>query len=208
MAKTTLIHGDAIDHGQSADLILTDPPFDLPGKQLARIITQYDAPHLVLITTMRQLLEFLPDTDWRLNFDFVIDGVMPKQAKNLRQPHYIHQTGVYLTQPGVRSVFNRKRRQRSDTFEDNGYWPTIFHAPRDRTQEHGHAKNHAAVTDLLGSFDISSVIDPFAGSGTTAFSAWELELPCVTIEKDRETFNMLKKSFKFLDLYNDVEVIE
>ena len=128
--RITLIHGDAADHGRAADLILTDPPYEMPGSELARIIGGFDAPHLVLITTMRQLLDFLPRTDWRLNFDFVLDGVAPKKSKSLQQPNYTHQTGVYLTRPGVKSVFGRKLRQRSDVFEANGYWPTIFHAPR------------------------------------------------------------------------------
>ncbi|PQQ33669.1 hypothetical protein C6H68_25445 [Photorhabdus luminescens] len=77
---------------------------------------------------------------------------------------------------GEKSLFNRKLRQRSDVFEANGYWPTIFHAPRERMQEHGMAKNIDTITDLLGSFGISSVADLFAGSGTTAMAAFELDL--------------------------------
>lgn len=209
MAQTTLIFGDAGDFQRSADLIFTDPPFDMPGNRLARILANYDAPHLVLITTMRQLLDFLPRTDYRLAFDFVIDGVMPKQSKNIRQPNYIHQTGVYLTRPDAKSVFDRKRRQRSDVFEANGYWPTIFHAPRNQVQQHGHAKNHDAMTDILGSFGVSSVIDPFAGSGSTAFAAFDLEIPCTVIEKDPETFAELKQSLRFMNSYiGAMEVIE
>ncbi|MCB1826673.1 MAG: hypothetical protein KDJ54_19645 [Candidatus Competibacteraceae bacterium] len=181
----------------------------MPGELLARILSNYHAPHLVLITTMRQLLDFMPRADWRLNFDFVLDGVMPKKSKNLREPNYLHQTGVYLTRPGAKSVFNRKRRQRSDVFEGNGYWPTIFHAPRNQVQQHGHAKNHDAMTDILGSFDVSSVIDPFAGSGSTAFAAFDLEIPCTVIEKDPETFAELKQSLQFMNCYiGAMEVIE
>lgn len=209
MAQTTLIFGDAGDFKRSAGLIFTDPPFDMPGARLAQILANYAAPHLVLITTMRQLLDFMPRTEWRLAFDFVIDGVMPKKSKNIRQPNYIHQTGVYLTRPGAKSVFDRKRRQRSDVFEGNGYWPTIFHAPRNHVQQHGHAKNHDAMTDILGSFDVESVIDPFAGSGSTAFAAFELEIPCTVIEKDPATFAELKKSLRFMNHYiGAMDVIE
>ncbi|MFD2405436.1 hypothetical protein ACFSVK_06185 [Azorhizophilus paspali] len=76
--QVTLINGDAADHGRACDLILTDPPYDMSGAELARILGRFEARHLVLITTMRQLLEFMPRTDWRLNFDFVLDGVLPK----------------------------------------------------------------------------------------------------------------------------------
>ena len=207
MATITLIHGDAADHGRAADLILTDPPYEMSGSELARIIGGFDAPHMVLITTMRQLLDFLPRTDWKLNFDFVLDGVTPKKSKSLQQPNYTHQTGVYLTRPGVKSAFGRKLRQRSDVFEANGYWPTIFHAPR--TSAHGYAKNLAAITDLLGSFDVQSVIDPFAGSGITALAAFELCLVATAIERDADAFALMRANLKFLgvrvisDITND-----
>lgn len=209
MAKktSTLIHGDAADHGRACDMLLTDPPYEMPGSELARILNGYDTQHLVLITTMRQLLEFLPHTEWRLAFDFVLDGVMPKKSRNYMQPHYLHQTGVYLTKPGAKSAFDRRRRQRSDVFEGNGYWPTIFHAPRDRTQDHGHAKNAATITDLLGSFAVSDVCDPFAGSGSTALAAFELEVPFVVIERDAATFVELKRTFRFAGLHG-MEIIE
>ncbi len=207
MAQTTLIRGDSADHGRACDLILTDPPFDMSGAELARILERYHSPHLLLITTMRQLLDFMSRTEWRLNFDFVLDGAMPKKAKSYQQPFYVHQTGVYLTRPGVRSAFDRRRRPRSDVFEANGYWPTIFRAPRDRAQEHGHAKNAAAVTDLLGSFAVGSVCDPFAGTGTTAIAAFDLDVPCTLIEKDQQTFDELKRTCRFMGAYG-MEIIE
>lgn len=201
MAQVTLIHGDAADHGCASDLLLTDPPYDMSGSELARILARFDAPHLVLITTMRQLLDFMPRADWRFNFDFVIDGVMPKKSKSSAQPNYLHQTGVYLTKPGIKTAFNRKRRQRSDVFEGNGYWPTIFHAPRDNVQEHGHAKNAAAITDLLGSFDVRNVCDPFAGSGSTGIAAYDLGICCTMIERDDDRFAALKHICRFMNAY-------
>jgi len=207
MAQVTLICGDAALHGRACDLILTDPPYDMRGHELARILSVFDTKHLVLLTTMRQLLEFMDCTDWHLNFDFVIDGVMPKKSRNKQQPNYTHQTGVYLTKPGATSVFDRTRRQRSDTFEANGYWPTIFYAPRNNVQAHGHAKNVDAITDILGSFSVSNVCDPFAGSGTTARAAWTLDLSVTLIERDAETFAALKKMGEFMDSYG-LEIIE
>lgn len=188
-------------------MILTDPPYEMTGAELARTLAAFNAPHLVLITTMRQFLDFLPRTDWKLAFDFVLDGVMPKKSKNYLQPHYLHQTGVYLTKPGIKSAFDRRKRQRSDVFEGNNYWPTILRAPRDNVQDHGHAKNAAAITDLLGSFDVSSVCDPFAGSGSTGIAAYELDIPCVMIEQDAATFADLKLTCRFMRTYG-LEIIE
>lgn len=204
MATIRAIHGDALSLSGSADLIFTDPPFDMPGASLAGVLSRYEASHLVLITSMRQLLEFMQVPGWRLSFDFVLDGVAPKRSRNVQQPNYTHSTGVYLHKPGVKSVFNRKLRQRSDVFEANGYWPTIFHAPRERGQEHGMAKNLAAITDLLGSFDVASAVDPFAGSGTTGMAAWELGLDCTLIEKDAAAFDSMIKTLRFIGVQPQV----
>jgi len=197
MAHTiTLIHGDAARHALGADLMLTDPPFEMPGKVLASIIGRYDVKHLVLITTMRQLLQFIAESGdtWTLSFDFVLDGSAPKKSLNMRQPHYTHQTGVYLIRKGARSIFDRKRRQRSDIYENNGYWPTIISAPRGSGD---YAKNQTAITDILGSFDIGHVIDPFAGTGTTMLAAAELEISGTGIERNANAFAAMKKAATF-----------
>jgi DNA modification methylase len=197
--KIQLIHGDSRHLDIAADLIMTDPPYDMPGADLASILGRIQSDHLVLVTSMRQLFEFtVADPGWRLSFDFVLDAVVPKKSMNARSPHYTHQTGVYMTRNGARSLFNRKLRQRSYTFDGKGFWPSVLRAPRDRQDEHGMAKNLTAWTDILGSFEIGSVVDPFAGSGTTAFSAIELGIDCVAVEIDEPTFLSAKKKLTFL----------
>ena len=198
MAKITVIHGNAADHGQSADLILTDPPFDMPGKQLARVLNQYQCDHLVLITSMKQLIELLQHSEWQLAFDFVLDAVTPKKSKNIRSPNYTHATGAYLTRNKAKSIFNRKLQQRSDTFDNSGYWPTIIRAPRERLGDHGMAKSVTAITDILGSFEAVNVVDMFAGSGTTGWAAFELDMPCTLIELNEQHARQLQKEFGFL----------
>ncbi|PQQ35667.1 hypothetical protein C6H68_23930, partial [Photorhabdus luminescens] len=69
MAKIELICGKAEDYSVSADIILTDPPFDMEGKKLRTIIDNQQCNHLILITTMRQLLGFMADPGWELSFD-------------------------------------------------------------------------------------------------------------------------------------------
>lgn len=195
--RLKLVEGDAGEFSCKADLIFTDPPYDMDGKELARILDRYDSGHLVLLTTMRQLVDFLAATDWHLAFDFVLDGVAPKKSKANHQPNYLHQTGVYLTKPGEKSRFSRKLRQRSDVFVDNGYWPTIVRAPRDNSR-HGMGKNIDAITDILGSFTAGSVADPFAGGGSVGLAAFELGLECTLVERDAGHVKSIQKIFKFL----------
>ena len=197
--KIQLIHGDSRTLDLAADLVMTDPPYDMPGTNLATILGRICSDHLVLVTSMRQLMEFtVAAPEWRMSFDFVLDAVVPKKSMNARSPHYTHQTGVYMTRDGARSIFDRKRRQRSDTFDGKGFWPSVLRAPRDRQDEHGMAKNLQAWTDILGSFEAASVVDPFSGSGTTAFAAIELGIDCTCIEIDTETYEAAKKRLKFI----------
>jgi 16S rRNA G966 N2-methylase RsmD len=198
MAKITLLNDDSVNVMVNCDLIMTDPPFDMPAMQLNGILNQANCNHLVLITTMKQLIDLIKISDWQLAFDFVLDAVVLKKSKNLQQPHYTHATGVYLTRNGAKSIFNRKLRQRSDTFDNNGYWPSIIRAPRERLGEHGLAKNQQAIIDLLGSFDVEHVYDPFAGSGTVGWAAFELDVSATLVEKDAAYFRQLKKAFHFV----------
>ena len=197
MAKIKLNHGDSECFNVETDLIMTDPPYDMDAKKLVRIFDNIQCDHLVMITTMKQLLDFINISKWQLNFDFVLDAVTPKKSKSIHQPNYTHQTGVYLNRNDAKSIFNRKLRQRSDTFDNNGYWPSIIRAPRERLQDHGLAKNEKAITDILGSFRINSVYDPFAGSGTVGFAAISLGIECELTELDDDSYNKIKKDMQF-----------
>lgn len=190
--------GNAADYPVRCDLIVTDPPFDMSGAELSRILNVVDCDHLILITTMKQLVELLRCSAWVLNFDFVLDAVIPKKSKSIHQPNYTHSTGVYLTRNKAKSLFNRKLRQRSDTFDNNGYWPTVIRAPRERLADHGMAKSQQALIDIIGSFEASSVYDPFAGSGTTGFACYELDIDCEMTELDKGHFELLTQQFGFL----------
>lgn len=192
----TLINADAATQSVKADMIVTDPPFEMDGKQLADILSNYDADHLLLICSMRQLLDYSKhQTKYKFGFDMVLDIVAPKQSKSLQQPNYTHVNAVYFYRK--KSAFNRKRGQRSDVFTA-GYFPTIVRAPRERSDNHGHAKNQQAIQDILSCFDVKSVVDPFAGSGTTGLACDELNIDCTLIERDHALCEQIRQTFRFL----------
>ena len=195
MAKITLINDDASNHSLTADMIVTDPPFEMTGQQIHEIISKYNAPNLLLICSLRQLVEFANLTSYKMGFDFVLDLVAPKQSKSQRQPNYIHAHAVYFYKS--KSAFNRKHGERSDVFT-KGYCPTIIRANRERNGEHGMAKNETAIRDMLSFFEINSVIDMLAGSGTTALACFELDIDCTLIEEDAQHFEQMKQTFEFL----------
>ena len=192
-----LIHGNASDFNFEADLILTDPPFEMKGEQLANIISQYQSDHLLMLCSMHQLLDFSKHSDFKLNFDLVIDIVAPKQSKSVHQPFYTHIHAVYMTRNKAKTCFNRKNGERSDVFT-SGYFPSIIRANRERSEEHGHAKNQQAIQDILSFFDVQTVVDMFAGSGTTGLACLELGIDCILIEQNQEHYENTKQTFEFL----------
>lgn len=198
--KLNVICGDAAKHIIECDMIVTDPPFDLGGAALAKILEKQKCDHLLLITTMRQLIEFCKASNWEIAFDFVLDHVVPKKSMSVHQPNYIHSNCVYMTRNNAESLFNRKLRERSDTYDGKGYWPTILRAPRDRMQEFGYAKNTKALIDVIGCFEVHAIADLFAGSGTTAIAAFELGLDCTLIEREKVLCDNIIREFKFLDV--------
>lgn len=193
----TIINGDASDYSYSADMIFTDPPFDMKGEELHKIISNYNADHLLLITVCRQYTEFCKLTDYEFSLDFVFDTVVPSKSHSKQQPHSCHNLIIYMRKKGVKSAFDRKFHQRRDV-ATKGYYPTIFRAPRNRLTEYGYAKNLQAVTDLLGSFHVKSVIDPFAGTGTVAHACLELLMDCVSIEQKTELTDQLYREMSFM----------
>lgn len=197
MAKIKLINGDAKNYQLAADLMITDPPFEMPGHVVAEIINNYQVDHLILICSMRQLLEFSRRSDWTLNFDLILDIVAPKKSKSMHQPFYMHVHAVYFTRNKAKTRFSRADSRRADVYT-NGYFPTIIKAPRERNDEHGHAKNVVAITDVLACFRVDSVIDVFAGSGTTALACVELDIDCTLIELDSNNCEHIKKTLSFL----------
>ncbi len=196
--KLNIICDNAADCVVKCDMIVTDPPFDMCGSKLAEMLDQQHCDHLLLITTMKQLLELSRSSDWQLSFDFVLDHVVPKKSKSVHQPNYIHSTCVYMTRNKARSLFDRKKRERSDTYDGNGYWPTILRAPRNRMKDFGYAKNTNALIDVIGCFDVKVICDLFAGSGTTAFAAFELGLDCILVEQDQNLCEKIRREFELL----------
>lgn len=196
-----IICDDAHNQRHKADLIFTDPPYDMPGAELHQIINNYEANHLLLITTMKQFVDFIRISDWEVAFDLVLDAVMPKKSKSVQMPHFVHQSVIYLKKPKTKSIFNRKLSTRSDTTDGLGYWPTILRAPRERLDELFFAKNEQAMTDILAAFDCESIIDMFAGTGTNGLAAFACDKSAILIERDPELAQLIRDKFSFLGIH-------
>lgn len=195
----TLINGSAKNQSGQFDMIFTDPPFEMSGTELHDALSNFQFEHLVLIASMHQILDFAKATDLEFSFDMVVSFVKPKKSRNYAQPNYLHNNIIYFKKQGVASAFDRRMVARHDHYSDTktNYYPSIFHAPK-RDIDYKYQKNQNMINDLIGAFDVQSVCDPFAGSGTTGLACVEHNKTITLIEKDTEVFNLMKETFKLL----------
>ncbi|MDG2540978.1 DNA methyltransferase [Pasteurella multocida] len=196
-----LIHGDSLKTDIPAvDMIFTDPPFEMSGKDLAGLFDKFDYKHLVLICSMHQALEFVKHADLEFGFDLVVSHISPKKSRSYAMPNMLHSNILYFRKRGVKSVFDRRRVQRYDTYSDEktAYFPSIFHAPK-TDLVYKYQKNQNMINDLVGSFDVESVLDPFAGSGTTLLACLEHKIKhAIMIEIEKDAFQIMKNQCKVL----------
>ncbi|HHT7701722.1 DNA methyltransferase [Pasteurella multocida] len=208
-----LIHGDSSKVDIPAiDMIFTDPPFEMSGKDLLKVLNNFDYKHLVLICSMHQALDLYKLSDLDFAFQLVISHMTPTKNRSYQQPHIVHSNVMYFRKHGVKSAFDRRRVQRYDTYSDEktAYFPSIFHAPK-TDLVYKYQKNQNMVNDLIGSFDVESVLDPFAGSGTTLLACLEHKIKhAFMIEKDKEAFQIMKNQYLALAFgrKSELEIIE
>jgi len=194
-----IINDDAKNHGAKFDMVFTDPPFEMSGSNLKSVFDCYDFDHLVLIASLHQIIDFAKKTDLDFCFDLVVSHITPKKSKSYAQPNYLHSNVAYFKRKGVKSVFDRRRVVRQDHYSDTttNYYPTIFHAPKNDLQ-YKYQKNQGMIDDLLGAFDVGTVCDPFAGSGTTGLAALEHGMDCTLIEQCADAFAIMQSNFQML----------
>lgn len=208
----TLIKGSALSvNVRPIDMIFTDPPFEMGGKTLFCVLNRFEYNHLLLICSMHQALELYPllQNDFKFGFDLVISHISPKKSRNYAQPNMLHSNVLYFYRKSVKSAFDRRKIDRHDVYSDDvsHYYPSIFHAPK-HNLVYKYQKNQDVITDLVGSFDVKSILDPFAGSGTTALGCYEHNIDGIMIEQNDEAFEIMKQQCKVLSLYqNQLEII-
>ncbi|CAM3033611.1 DNA methyltransferase [Dichelobacter nodosus] len=201
----TLINDKSENRGGSFEMIFTDPPFDMGAGKLHKILSNYQFEHLVLIASMRQVLELYPKLDMDFCFDLVANRSKPKESRSYAMPHYLHNNIFYFKKHGVKSAFDRRLVARADQYSDTKthYYPTFFDAPK-RDIVYRYQKNQQMIDDIIGAFNVSTVCDMFAGSGTTGLACVKHEKDCTLIEAETEPFNIMKQQLDFLQVKYEV----
>jgi 16S rRNA G966 N2-methylase RsmD len=168
--------------GEKADMVFTDPPYQLDIEDVNCALILSKVSHIVLICTFKQAAELYSLRSFDFRFDFVINAHIPKSFMNQKQPYYTHQTGVYFSEKDADTIFdcNNAIGVRSE----KAYWHTIIDAPRNTQDKHGHAKNIQGLIDVLSGFTAKTVIDMFSGSGSTLIACEKTGRRCYGMELD------------------------
>ncbi len=187
----------------NVDMVLTDPPFEMSGDEFLSVIDGINYNHLVLICSLHQALDIYRQSNLMFSFDLVIDQKTPTKTVTYKVPNKVHSNILYFRKRGVESAFDRRLVSRHDQYseESTGYYPSIFTAPK-VDMKYKYQKNQAMMNDLVGAFDVDSICDPFAGSGTTGIACLEHKKEAYLIEKNREAFNILKQN---LSLFSNIK---
>ena len=184
LGEHRLICGDCTDLAvvervmgrEKADIVVTDPPYDLPARAVRQALDLL-ADRAVLLLTGSQAYTLCAD-GWEYRMDFVWRHRTPRSFPTDAQPVMYHNPILIIAKEGTPggSGWRRPRPNYASVVEVEG---TEF--PHDET---GHAKSVDLFVEMMCGFSVRTWVDPFIGSGTTILAARELGRRCYGIERD------------------------
>jgi len=181
---------DRLVGGEKADMVFTDPPYELKENQLVSVFENIDCNSICLLCTFKQAI-FLCN-HYHFHFDFVFIANLPKSFMNKKQPYYLHQTGCYFTKDGKTSFHCSNA---IGVRSENAYWSTVINAPRDITK-HGHGKSIEGIIHCLSGWSAKVVLDPFIGSGSTLIACEKTNRQCYGMEIDPHYCSVILKRWE------------
>lgn len=206
--SVTLYHGDCREVlpqlDLAVDLLATDPPYGLDigygrtalgtrrieGDQDDALLTGIltDCDHLMAddswasvfcgYTHSGKVQEAAQSAGWRVKTVIVWDKAMPSLGEGIRNQHEL--------------AVLAKRGSPAETFTGGNVWRITRERGR---PEHPHMKPQALMTRLVGYYSppFGTVLDPFAGSGSTLVAAATLGRKAVGIEYDERYCELIVK---------------
>lgn len=173
LGRHSLYCGDALSVDRpdwQADLILTDPPFDMEARSVFQAITAFSDRYIVAgcgnhYMNLCRKLDF--------HFEVISQRSKPQSIPDTKKPQILHWNNAFLTQPGIEHCFDRGLA--------GGYFPSLIPAYKLDIQGN-YAKPLQWAIDLLSVCHAQTIADPFAGAGTVLIAAEKLGKTCYAIE--------------------------
>lgn len=229
-----IIHGDAYQEikkipDNSIDLILTDPPYDIP-------ISKKKIEGTAMTKSYMSLMQELTNAGITNSIDYNIlnDFVRVMKTINIyiwcnkkQIPYYLdffvnkhmckYEILVWIKSNPIPCYGNNylndkeyclyfRKNKKIHTTYDSGhtYWITPTNKKDKKMYGHPTIKPQAIIEDLiLNSSDIGDIVfDPFLGSGTTAAASLKLGRRCIGIESNLNYYSISEKRVAQVELMN------
>lgn len=167
VGKHNIICGDSFSpeiqeilKGMSFDLIFTDPPFEIDGAAIAKLIKPL-SNQFVVAGQGKNYIKLCSE----LNFCFEHVGIrnQPRGNANWNKPHVLHWNTAFLSNGG-KHCFDRELAQ-------SGYFPS---AKPYKVPPLDYAKPLEWAVDMLSVCNALTMCDPFFGTGTALIAADKL----------------------------------
>ena len=166
---TNAVDVDRLMNGEKADMVFTDPPFEMENTEYMRYCLEYSTGAVLVmhsdINLVKLAHEYMDNFRYCLvhyySFGFVRSNSMPQLAHNL--------IGVF-GKPSFRS--------KKDGFK------TVICEQLERGKLMPYQKRVAIPEQCIEHYSDGSVLDVFAGSGSTLIACELLGRNCFTMEKD------------------------
>jgi hypothetical protein len=175
LGRHQLLCGDAcIDNqGQTVDLVLADPPFDMNAEQVRDAIAPLSQNFIVAgygveyhrICTLRPFC---------YQFEVASQRIKPQSLPGRQKAQILHWNNAFLTL-GYPHCF--------DLSLAGGYFPSVL-PPCNSEIQGSYAKPLPWAIDLLKVCHAHTIADPFAGTGTVLIACEKLGKICYATEKD------------------------
>lgn len=157
-----------------ADLVVTDPPYDMPTRRVADIIARY-ATRAVVFAAGTQIVELCQCTRVGIVMVWLHET---RKVPTINMPLMMH-TLVCVCYLGDER--DKWKKPRPD-------YPSVFKSEY-QTDDHGHGKPADVFAWAMEGFAHErSVVDPFMGSGAALLACEATGRVCTGIEMDPATF--------------------
>lgn len=175
-----LDHVAKLTSNNNIDMIFTDPMYNDNALGFVSTILQTNIKHILLMTTLKHAFDVIKTESLHFRFDIVLTFKTPSSTLNKKVPYYLHKNICYFTTSQDETIFNCDNAK--GAFSDKGYYPSVIEAKKNTQEPHGLTKPVDAIQKILSGFNAKTVLDLFAGSGSTLMACEAMKKKCYAME--------------------------
>jgi len=161
------------------ELILTDPPYDMHGKEVSEILDNF-GNRVAMLSRNKQIYQVL-EQGWDFKLDLVWKRKTPVSFPYFTNPVMYHNTIAFFTKDGLSLGWKRPEKNFGSVIEIDSKDEFVM-------GKKYHAKGMILFVEILKGFDHNKIADPFLGTGASLLATQEQGKKLFGIEINPEIF--------------------